>query len=59
MKFWHPLKDRNLQTQAGSCNNKDTIKDLAFTICVGTLLLRCYPVAKDLVEGNIEWQTLR
>ena len=58
MKFGHPVKDRNLQTRAGSCNNNDSIKDLAFTICLGTFLIRCYPVAKDMVEGNIAWQTL-
>ena len=58
MKFGRPVEDRNLQTRARSCNNNDSIKDLAFMICLGTFLIRCYTAAKDLVEGNIAWQTL-
>ena len=39
--------------EKGSCCNNESIEDLVFTVSVYTFLLRCYPVAKHLINGHI------
>ena len=43
---------RNLQQRIGNSNNNRSIEDLVLTVCICTFLLRCYPVANNLVEGH-------